>query len=61
MAEMAEELKVPVTGIIPRDSLVQLAEEQNTTVVSAFPDSELAETYRRLAREMYTLAEEVEI
>ena len=61
IAEMAEELKVPVSGIIPRDGLVQLAEEMNTTVVSAFPDSEMAEVYRRLALTMYEAAEEVEI
>ena len=61
VSEMAEELKVPVSGIIPRDGLVQLAEEMNTTVVSAFPDSEMAEVYRRLALAMYEAAEEVEI
>ena len=61
VAEMAEELKVPVRGIIPRDGLVQLAEEQNTTVVSAFPESEMAAVYRRLALSMYEAAEEVEI
>ena len=57
---MAEELSVPVAQIIPRDGLVQLAEEQNTTVVSAFPDSELAQTYHHLARTLYELAEEVD-
>lgn len=61
VSEMAEELKVPVSGIIPRDGLVQLAEEMNTTVVSAFPDSEMAEVYCRLALAMYEAAEEVEI
>ncbi|MDD6188106.1 MAG: nitrogenase iron protein NifH [Clostridiales bacterium] len=61
VAEMAEELSVPVSGIIPRDGLVQLAEERNTTVVSAFPDSELAQIYRRLAMTMYEAAEEVEM
>ena len=60
VAEMAEELLVPVAGIIPRDGLIQLAEEQNSTVVSVFPDSELAELYRQLAKTMYDLAEEVE-
>ena len=58
--EMAEELSVSVAGIIPRDGLIQLAEEQNTTVLSAFPDSELAATYRTLAKTMYDLAEEVD-
>ena len=59
--EMAEELSVPVVQIIPRDGLIQLAEEQNTTVVSAFPDSELTMTYRALAKSLYQLAEEVDV
>ena len=61
VAEMAEELRVPVAGIIPRDGLVQAAEGQDTTVVSAFPDSPLAGVYRELALNMYRLAEEVEL
>ena len=60
VAEMAEELSVPVAQIIPRDGLIQLAEEQNSTVVTAFPDSELSQIYHQLARTMYELAEEVE-
>lgn len=61
VSEMAGELSVPVAGIIPRDGLIQLAEERNTTVVSAFPHSQLAQTYRLLAKAMYDAAEEVEI
>ena len=61
VAEMAEELAVPVAGIIPRDGLIQLAEERNTTVFTDFPDSGLAEAYRRLAKTIYDLAEEVEV
>ena len=61
VAEMAQELSVPVSGIIPRDGLVQLAEEQNSTVVAAFPESEMAQIYRRLALDMYAAAEEVDI
>ena len=60
VAEMAEELDVPVVGIIPRDGLVQQAEEQESTVTAAFPDSELAQVYDRLARTIYEMAEEVE-
>ena len=40
VAEMAEELSVPVAGIIPRDGLIQLAEEKNTTVFTEFPESD---------------------
>ena len=60
ISEMAEELHTPVVGIIPRDGLVQQAEEQNSTVVTLYPDSPLAEVYRNLAKTMYDLAEEVE-
>ena len=61
VSEMAEELSVPVAGIIPRDGQIQLAEEKNTTVFTDFPEGELARTYRRLAKTIYDLAEEVEI
>ena len=61
VTEMAEELAVPVAGVIPRDGLIQLAEEKNTTVFTEFPESDLAETYRQLAKTIYDLAEEVEI
>jgi len=60
VAEMAEELSVPVAGIIPRDGRIQLAEEKNTTIFTDFGDSDLADTYRRLAKTIYDLAEEVE-
>lgn len=59
VSEMAQELNTSIAGIIPRDGLVQRAEELNTTVISAYPDSELAEIYRRLARTMYEHSEEV--
>ncbi len=61
VAEMAEELSVPVAGIIPRDGRIQLAEEKNTTVFTEFSESALAETYRQLAKTIYDLAEEVEL
>lgn len=61
VSEMAEELSVPVAGTVPRDGLVQRAEEMNSTVIAAFPESDLADVYRRLAKTVYDLAEEVEI
>lgn len=60
VADMAQELAVPVAGVIPRDELVQQAEDNNTTVTAAFPDSPLAQVYRQLARTIYDLAQEVE-
>lgn len=61
VAEMAEELSVPVAGIIPRDGHIQLAEEKNTTIFRDYPDIELARIYRELAKTIYDLSEEVEI
>ncbi len=45
----AAELETQVVFTIPRDSAVQQAEDQNKTVVAAFPDSEMAVRYKRLA------------
>lgn len=59
ISEMAQELGTTIAGIIPRDCLVQLAEEQNTTVISAYPDSPLFQIYRDLAKTIYALSEEV--
>lgn len=45
----AKEMETRIAGRIPRSGLVQQAEAVGTTVVELFPDSDLAETYRRLA------------
>jgi len=52
MREFAERLGVPVMGFIPRSPLVQQAEAQGKTVLQCFPDSDLAELYRKLARDI---------
>ncbi len=46
---LAQESGCEIAGRIPRDPLIQRAEEQNCTVMEAFPDSSLAACYRRLA------------
>lgn len=46
----AEEMETSVLFQIPRDSHVQKAEEQGKTVIEAFPESEMAQSYLRLAR-----------
>lgn len=46
----AEEMEASVLFQIQRDPLVQRAEEQGKTVIEAFPESELAQSYQRLAR-----------
>ena len=50
VTEFAEELDVPIFGRIPRCGLVQSAEEQGKTVVALYPESEQAEVYRSIAR-----------
>ncbi|WP_343209587.1 nitrogenase iron protein NifH [Anaerolentibacter hominis] len=46
----AEELDTKVLCSLSRDPLVQQAENQNRTVVSAFPESDLAHQYQSLAK-----------
>jgi len=38
--------------IVPRCNAVQEAEDQNKTVVEAFPESEMAKTYIALAKKL---------
>lgn len=46
---LAEELELPVLSWVPRCELIQLAEEQDKTVVAAYPESDQAKTYFELA------------
>lgn len=46
----ANEIETSVIYRMPRHLLVQKAEEQGKTVVEAFPDSDMAEHYRNLAK-----------
>ena len=48
--ELADDFQCPVVGTLDRSDLVQQAEELGKTVLSAFPDSEMAKAYRALAR-----------
>lgn len=47
--ELARELETSILLTIPRDPLIQKAEDQNRTLAEAFPDSETAGLYRKLA------------
>ena len=47
--ELAEDLHTEVIGRLSRSDTVQDAEELGTTVMSAFPDSDMADSYRSLA------------
>ena len=47
--ELCEDLGTEVVGDIPRSEVVTEAEEMKMTVLEAFPESEQAEVYRKLA------------
>lgn len=47
--ELAAELHTSIIGTLSRSETVQAAEELGMTVIEAFPDSEMAAEYRRLA------------
>lgn len=49
---LAQEMNIPVFGRIPRCDLVQSAEDEGRTVVSLYPDSDQAHTYRSLAEQI---------
>jgi nitrogenase iron protein NifH len=47
-----EDIGGEIVGIIPRDGLVQKAENEGKTVMEAFPDSDMAKCYLSLAKDM---------
>ena len=47
--ELAEDVNTEIIGTLNRSTTVQEAEELGKTVIEAFPDSEMAKEYRRLA------------
>lgn len=55
---LAEELELPVLAWIPRCELIQEAEEQNSPLVCAYPDSAQANIYLDLARKLLELPKE---
>ena len=58
--KFADSIESSVIGVIPRDGLVQEAENRGLTVVEAFPESEMAEAYAALASKMMELSREAE-
>jgi len=52
VAELAEDIHSQVVASINRSPVVQEAEELKKTVIEAFPDSDIADEYRELARQM---------
>lgn len=47
--QAAQENNTDILYIVPRDKTVQLAENQGKTVIEAYPDSDMASVYERLA------------
>ncbi len=49
VAKLAEETDGSIISIIPRDGIVQQAEDRNQTVIESFPESDMANCYQELA------------
>lgn len=50
VAELADDIHSKIVGTLDHSQTVQAAEALQKTVIEAFPDSEMAEQYRNLAR-----------
>ena len=57
--EALKEIGGSVVSVIPRDGVVQQAEDQGKTVIEAFPESHQADCYRKLAEEILARSEDV--
>ena len=55
VAELAGDIHSEVIGELSRSDTVTDAEDLGKTVIEAFPDSEMAEEYRTLARKLMTI------
>lgn len=55
-----QEMDTEILDVIPRCGLVQDAENMGQTVVEAFPESDMAECYLRLAERLLARTEEIE-
>ncbi|WP_411682734.1 AAA family ATPase [Clostridium thailandense] len=49
VSELAEDIHSEIVGTLDRSEVVQEAETLNKTVIEAFPDSDMAKQYRKLA------------
>jgi nitrogenase iron protein NifH len=56
--KFADDIESRVISVIPRNGIVQEAEEAGRTVVSAFPDSDMAAVYRGLAKKILEACED---
>lgn len=58
VAELADDFKTSVVGTLSRSEQVLLAEEKQQILLEVFPDSEMADEYRKLAEQMLAVCEE---
>ena len=58
--ELADDFQTQVVGTLSHSGLVTEAEEKKETVMECFPDSEMAEEYRKLAEAIYELSKRSE-
>src|SRR5574344_112269 len=56
IAQLAKDTHAPVTGSLNFDQLVRTAEDRHQTVIEAFPESDMAGEYRKLADEVMRIA-----
>ena len=54
--ELADDFNTTVVGILEWSRTVQEAEEKKRCVLSAFPQSEMADAYRKLARRIMEIS-----
>ena len=58
VAKFADDIDSKIVSVIPRSDTVQQAEALGKTVVAAFPDSEMADVYRKMAQNVLRECEE---
>lgn len=56
--KFADDIESKIVSVIPRDPVVQQAEALGKTVVCAFPESEMAGIYRKMAKQVLEECEE---
>lgn len=56
--KLADDIESKIISVLPRDGVVQQAEALGKTVVAAFPESDMANHYRALARSVLEECEE---
>ena len=56
--ELADDFQTTIVGTLSHSEQVILAEEQKKTLLECYPESEMAEEYRVLARKIYRICGE---